>query len=65
MIRSHFLISNMDTKLLRHERVIELDEKSHPRRERSKKKKILVMLTAKNSIVQEEDTETMDLQKKN
>ena len=63
MIKSHFQVSNVDTKLVRHEKVVELDDKSprQNRRSKSKQKKILVMLTAKDSNVVEEDTETMDL----
>ena len=65
MIKSNFLISSQDTKILRHEKQIELDAECRARN-RQKNKKIIVTLTAQDSdIVKDGNTETMDLNKKN
>ena len=64
MIRNVFTITGHDTKLLRHEKAIDSDSPRQPR-SRQKNKKIIVTLTAKDSdIVEDVDTETMDLSKK-
>jgi hypothetical protein len=64
MIDNNITIANNDTKILRHEQTVEIDA-AIERRRSQKWKKIIVCLTAKNSkILQEADTSTMDLNKK-
>ena len=64
MIKNSFIITGNDTKILRHEKAIEGDSPRHLRT-RQKNKKIIVTLTAKDSdILEDPDTETMDLNKK-
>lgn len=63
MIKNNFTVTGRDTKLIRHEKGID-NEASQPRT-RVKSKKILVTLTGKDSdILEDPDTETMDLSKK-
>ena len=65
MIKNSFLIASNDTKILRHEKVIDWDDANNRIQRRSKNKKIIVTLTAQDSdIVNDKDTETMDLSKK-
>ena len=66
MIRSNFTITQSDTKILRHEKVIDWEDSAHARlQRRNKNKKIIVTLTAHQSdIANDKDTETMDLSKK-
>ena len=64
MIKNAFAVTGRDTKFLRHEKAIDSDSPRQPR-SRQRNKKIIVTLTAKDSdIVEDEDTETMDLSKK-
>ena len=64
MVKNCFAITERDTKLLRHEQIIELDN-NEVRRNRQKTKKILVVLTAQDSEMGcDPDTSTMDLNKK-
>lgn len=64
MIKNVQTITGRDTKLLRHEKAIDSDSPRVPR-SRQKNKKIIVTLTAKDSdIIEDMDSETMDLSKK-
>ena len=64
MIKNTLMITGNDTKLLRHEKAIDSESPRQPR-SRQKNKKIIVTLTAKDSdIWEDQDTETMDLSKK-
>ena len=66
MIKSNFMITGQDTKVLRHEKQIDIDDPTNRFRLRSKSKKIILTLTAHDSeLVKDKDTETMDLSKKN
>lgn len=68
MIKTQVIIAGKDTKLLRHEKTIEIENDnliSALNRNRNKVKKIIVTLTAKDSdIVNDLDTETMDINNK-
>ena len=65
MIKTQVIVAGQDTKILRHEKCIEIDNDnliSALNRNRQKTKKIIVTLTAKDSdIINDEDTETMDI----
>lgn len=63
MINTHIFVTGQDTKLLRHEKHVEID--NVPMRSRSKTRKIVVQVTAQDADINEvKDTETMDLSKK-
>ena len=63
------IIAGKDTKLLRHEKTVEIDNENNLitalNRNRNKIKKNIVTLTAKDSDIQlDKDTETMDINNK-
>lgn len=63
MVRTQIFITGRDTKLLRHEKHVEIDHA--PLRSRSKPRKIVVQVTAQEADINTvKDTETMDLSKK-
>jgi hypothetical protein len=69
MIKTQVIVAGKDTKLLRHEKTIEIDNDnnliSSLNRNRTKIKKNIVTLTAKDSdIQQDKDTDTMDINNK-
>jgi hypothetical protein len=69
MIKTQVIVAGKDTKLLRHEKTIEIDNDnnliSSLNRNRNKIKKNIVTLTAKDSdIQQDKDTDTMDINNK-
>jgi len=64
MYNNNFDVFN-DTKLLRHEQTVEISQEK-VLSSKSKQKKIIVCLTAKDSdLIKDPDNETMDLNKKN
>jgi hypothetical protein len=64
MVNNHFQLCK-DTKLLRHERTVELDPSDSALKPTAKQKKIIVCLTAMDSDIRKDaDSETMDLNKK-
>jgi len=63
MVKTQIFVTGRDTKVLRHEKHVEVD--SLPLRSRSRTKKIVVQVTAQDADVNAvKDTETMDLSKK-
>ena len=64
MVNTQIFVTGQDTKILRHEKHVEID--NMPARSRSKpSKKIVVQVTAQDADINEvKDTETMDLSKK-
>lgn len=65
MVNNHFQVCK-DTKLLRHEKTVDLDPNElMTDKPASKQKKIIVCLTAKDSDVRSDaDSQTLDLSKK-
>lgn len=62
MVKTQIFITGSDTKILRHEKHVEVDNIA---RSRSKAKKIIVQVTAQNADINTvKDSETMDLNKK-
>ena len=69
MIKTQVIVAGKDTKLLRHEKTIEIDNDnnliSSLNRNRNKIKKNIVTLTAKDSdIQQDKDTDSIDINNK-
>jgi hypothetical protein len=69
MIKTQVIVAGKDTKLLRHENTIEVDNDnnliSSLNRNRNKIKKNIVTLTAKDSdIQQDKDTDSIDINNK-
>jgi hypothetical protein len=63
MVKTQVFVTGRDTKVLRHEKHVEVD--SLPLRSRSRTKKIVVQVTAQDADINAvKDTETMDLSKK-
>ena len=63
MVKTAIFVTGQDTKLLRHEKHVEIDHASL--RSRSRPRKIVVQVTAQDADINTvKDTETMDLSKK-